>query len=108
MFKRLPHSISIQKPTITRGSAGGQVKSWSEFASVLAFVKPLHGREFFSAQQAQAETTHKIMLWYLPGVTSEMRVIFGNRVLEIASPPINIDERGIELQLMCVDKGETV
>ena len=105
--KRLPHSIKIQKPTITKGTSGGQIKNWEDYVTRLAFVKPLQGREYFAAKQVQAETSHKVTMWYQPGIASEMRVVFGTRVLEIESV-INVDERNIELQLMCVDKGEVV
>ena len=105
--KRLPHGIKIQKPVSTKGNSGGQIKTWEDHVTCLAFVKPLQGREYFAAKQVQAETSHKIIMWYQPGITSKMRVIFGGRVLEIESV-INVDERNVELQLMCVDRGEVV
>lgn len=107
--KRLPHGIKLQKlaTPATKGRLGGEVKVWEDYATVLAFVQPLNGREYFADKQVQAETSHKVTMWYQPGITSEMRVIFGGKVLEIESV-INIDERNIELQLMCVDKGGVV
>ena len=107
--KRLPHGIKLQKlaTPAAKGRLGGEVKVWEDYAAVLAFVQPLNGREYFAARQVQAETSHKVTMWYRPGVTSEMRVVFGARVLEIESV-LNVDERNIELQLMCVDRGEVV
>lgn len=106
MPKRLPHFITIQKSTPTKDNSGGRVDNWSTFTTAFAFLKPLQGREYFAAQQVQAETTHRVSLWYIPGVASDMRVLFNNRILDIKSV-INVDERNIELHLMCVDKGET-
>ena len=107
--KRLPHGITIQKKVVSaaRGRLGGEVEAWENHVTALAFVQPLKGREYFAAKQVQAETSHKVTMWYQPGITSEMRVVFGVCILEIESV-INVDERNIELVLMCVDRGKVV
>lgn len=107
--KRLPHLITLQKlkNPPDRSPSGGVIEVWEDFATVFASVNPISGREYFSAQAAQASTTHHIDFWYIPGVTSEMRVIFGKRIFEIEAV-INVKELNRELNLLCVDKGEVV
>jgi SPP1 family predicted phage head-tail adaptor len=70
-----------------------------EFATAWASIEPLNGREFFAAQQVNAEVTARIRLRYLPGVTRQMQVKFGSRTFAIESV-INVEERNRELQLM--------
>lgn len=100
---KLRHRIVIEQPTKTRDPYGAEVETWTPFATVWAAVEPLRGREFFAAQQVNAEVTHRVTLRYIPGVIRAMRVTFKGRILDMVSPPINVDERNQELQLMCVE-----
>lgn len=61
---------------------------------------PLNGREYFAAQQINAEVSTKIVIRYLKGVEPTMRVNFKDRYFEILSV-IHMAERKKELQLMC-------
>jgi SPP1 family predicted phage head-tail adaptor len=107
--KRLPHQITIQKlqDPPARNSSGGVIETWEDFATVFASVNPISGREYFAAQAAQAATTHHIDMWWISGVTSDMRIKFGKRIFEIESI-VNVNELNRELNLLCVEKGEVV
>jgi len=98
---KLRHRITLQRNNPTRNFIGDPVPHWEDYATVDAEVCPLKGREFFDAQQVNAELTTRVRLRWLPGVKAEHRVKFNDRILEIASPPINVDERNRELVLMC-------
>ena len=98
---RLRHEITIQQVSETKDTYGGVDKSWSTFATVRAEIKPLSGREYFANEQQNSTISHKVAIRYLAGVTAKMRVLFGSRTLEIVSPPINFEERNIEMVLMC-------
>lgn len=100
----LRHRITIEQYTVTgRNVIGGEVKEWVPVATVWAAVEPIRGREFFAAHQVNAEVTTRIRIRYLPGVAPTMRVQFGNRTYDIRTV-IDVDERHLELQLMCVEK----
>lgn len=100
--------ITIQKPVETQGTAGGVVVMWEDFmTNIWASINPISGREYFAAKSAQAETTHHIDFWYIPGITSEMRVKYGNKIFEIESV-LNVKEQNRVINLLCVDKGEMV
>lgn len=97
---KLRHRITLQKQVNTVNDYGGAVTTWKNVATVWADVRPLSGREYFSAQQVQSEVTTQIWLRYLDGIMPTMRVKFGKRTLEIVSV-LNMQERNVSLQLMC-------
>jgi len=96
----LRHRITLQKAERARDSYGGEQLQWADFAKVWAAIYPLQGREYFAAQQINAEVSTKIVIRYIKGVEPTMRVNFENRNFEIISV-IHVAERKKELQLMC-------
>jgi len=100
---KLRHQVDLQSRTLTADAYGGQIEHWSTFATdIWASIEPLTGSEQWRAQQAQSSTTHKVMIRYLAGVTTTMRVKFGMRYLNIGSI-INEGEKGDSLELMCTE-----
>jgi len=96
----LRHRVTIQQKSVTRNTLGEEVVTWQDVATVWADVQPLSGKEYFDAQQVNAEVTVRIRIRYRTGVKPEMRVVFGSRVFDIQAV-INVDGRNQELQLMC-------
>lgn len=97
---KLRHRITIQEYTETRDSFGAEIKNWTDKAFVYASVTPVSGREYYAASQVHSEVTAKVLIRYLPGIESTMRVLFDGRVFEILSV-INTEEKNTELVLMC-------
>jgi SPP1 family predicted phage head-tail adaptor len=79
---------------------GERITTWSTVAIVWAAVEPLRGREFFDAEQVQAEISHRVIMRYRSGRESTMRLLHKERVLHIGTI-IDVDERHREMQLMC-------
>lgn len=98
---KLRHLITLQRNEPDRNSIGDPIPHWVDYATVNAEVSPLKGREFFDAQQITSELTTRVRIRWLDGVKAEHRILFQDRTLEIASPPINVDEKKHELILMC-------
>lgn len=96
----LRHRITIQRLVLAPDEYGQPVEYWQDVATCWAAVEPLRGRELFVAQQAQSEVTTRVRLRYRAGITPDMRVLFGARVLEILYV-IDPEERHRELQLLC-------
>jgi SPP1 family predicted phage head-tail adaptor len=69
--------------------------------TVWAYIEPLTGRQYFSAETVNSEVTHKIKLRYRTGIISDMQVKFGTRTFKIISPPMNLNEGNVEMHLMC-------
>lgn len=99
----LRHRIEIQAPGTTQNDYGEILPAWSHFASVWAAIEPISGREYFAAQQMQAEVSHRIRIRYISGVVPTMRILHGLRVFSIESVQ-NRDERDRELVLLCAER----
>ncbi len=98
---RRQHLLLIEKNFGTgEDQFGQQIKDYQEFARVYGWVQPRSGREFFAAQQIQADVTHIINIAFCPGIVPEMRINFDGRFLHIEAV-LNVQERNIELDLMC-------
>lgn len=97
---RLRHRVTIQQPVAAVNGYGERITTWSTVATVWGAVEPLRGREFFDAEQVQAEISHRVVLRYRSGISSTMRLLHLSRVLHIQQV-IDVDERHRELQLMC-------
>ncbi|MBS4958504.1 MAG: phage head closure protein [Clostridium sp.] len=98
------HPITIQKLDKSRNEYGEVIEGWIDFLEIRAAIYPLSGKDFFSAETLNSEVTHKINARYVEGITSAMRVKFGDRYFEIISPPINFQEKNILLQIMCKER----
>lgn len=97
---RLRHRVTIQQPVVAVNGYGERITTWSTVATVWAAVEPLRGREFFDAEQTQAEVSHRVVMRYRSGMVATMRLLHLTRVLHIQAI-IDVDERHRELQLMC-------
>jgi len=100
LARRLRREIIIQQQVTTRDTHGQATQSWTTFATVQGAVEPLQGREFFAADQTNAETSVRIRIRYLSGITQAMRVSFNSKLYNIEAI-INPQEKDRELQLMC-------
>lgn len=96
----LRHRVTIQQKTFSRDSYGGETITWTDVATVWAAVEPISGREYFTAQQTQAEVTTRIRIRHRAGITPVMRVLWGTRLYDIISV-IEVKERNREIHLMC-------
>ena len=70
---------------------------------VWADVSPTTGREYEEAQKLREETTYKVTTRFFSGITSDMKILFRNRILDIVSI-LNINERNTELQIIAKEK----
>lgn len=98
---KLNKRITLQRSITDKDASGRPVKRWVDVATVWAAVRPLRGREYHAAAANNAEGTKRVEIRYRKGITTDMRVLYGGRILEINSPPIDPDEQHKELHLMC-------
>ncbi len=97
---QLRQRVTIQQKSVARDTYGGETVTWADVTTVWAAVEPIAGREYFSAQQLQADVNHRIRIRYYSGVTTTMRVKLGTRYFDILSI-LNLEERDRETHLMC-------
>lgn len=100
----LKHKIVFQNYTETQSETGAPKKAWID-TSIIAYanILPQSAKEFFKAG-VHAEITHKIEMRYIPGITSAMRIKYGERIFEIQAPPINVRELNKDLHILCTEK----
>lgn len=95
------HIVTFQKKTNVQNDYGEEIDDWENVLIARVGIYPMSGREFFAAETINSEVTHKINMRYIPGITPDMRIKFGDRIFELKSPPINFQEKKIMLQLLC-------
>lgn len=103
MSGKLNKWITIQYPATGSPAAneyGEPSISWEKFTDAWAAIEPLQGREFWAQKQVQSEVTARVRIRYVPGVTADMRAVYGSRIFSIESI-IDPQEKHVELQLMC-------
>lgn len=93
----------MQQQVNTQNDYGAFVTTWQDIATVWAEIKPISGREYFSAQQVQSEVTTQIWIRYRDGIEPTMRVAHKGKLYEIVSV-LNYQGLNKALQLMCKEK----
>jgi len=84
---------------------GEEEPGWTNVTTRWASIEPISGREYFAAQQVNAEVTHRIRMRYLAGMESTMRLLYGTRVYEIKAI-MNAKERNQVLEILCTEKAD--
>lgn len=97
---QLRHQVTIERPQITRDTAGGEVTTWLPIATVYAGVETLSGREWVTANAAGGELSHRVRMRYFAGLESTDRLTYAGRTFHIEAV-LNTDERNVELVVMC-------
>jgi SPP1 family predicted phage head-tail adaptor len=106
---QLRHRITIQYFVSVKDELGQESESdgnWLDFKQVWADIKTMQGREYFAAAAVQAENTTRFIIRYTPDITSDMRIIYKERVFDIVQPPINDDELFKTLTIITKEGGQ--
>ena len=74
---------------------------WTDLCTTWASISNIGAKEYWEAQAAHGELTHKITIRYRKGVTADMRVVYQGRVFAVAAPPVDYDMRHKYLVLKC-------
>ena len=91
----------LQRNTPTTSGRGEKVDSWAAYGTVWCEVLALRGREYYLAQQVNAEVQFKVSLRYRDDVTAQDRIVWGDRTLEVVAPPIDVGGKHVIMELMC-------
>ncbi len=79
------HRIELIQTTKGVNENGFETDIDTVYKKVWSAISNLHGSEFFSAAQVNAENTVKFTIRYLPGVTSDMKINFQDKYYEITA-----------------------
>lgn len=93
--------VSIQEDSATVDTFGQSVANWVDRASnVLASVEDLGGAETYRAGKVQTGKAYRLTIRYLPWLTANHRLVWGERTLEIDSVR-NPDNRRRFHEILC-------
>lgn len=97
----LRQRITLQEATDTQDAAGQPIRSWSNrLTGIPARVETVSGGEAVRGRQVLAETTTLLTIRYISGLTSAMRVVWGDRILGVLRVNDPTGERR-ELRIEC-------
>lgn len=82
---KLRERVAFQTSSETRNALGETVPVWATFAERWASVEGVSAREALTYGQQNVSVTHRVRLRYVPGLTTQMRVLWRGRLLEIVS-----------------------
>lgn len=99
---RIRHKLTLQRRDATIGSRGQKATTFSPIATLRAAVENLNGREAEQARRLFASATLKVTVRYYAGVTTEDRLAFNGRLLNIGYTD-NWRERNEWLLLLCAE-----
>lgn len=92
--------IVIQSPVKTKGTTGGVVTTWVDFAEVFASIETLRTYEKQAAQSANPGADSMITIKYIAGLLPTMRISYNDKIYSILG--INdIEERHRNIELTC-------
>lgn len=97
---QLRHKITIQAIAATRDAAGGQATTYTDGDVVWGAIRPLNGRELFTARSVAADVTHEITIRRYEGLTPKMRFSHDSRYFNIEHIR-NIEERDRLMIVLC-------
>lgn len=93
--------ITIEQPTEARNDVGEAILTWSTFATVWADVQAMSGREAERYGLTVGVNAYRVLIRYLSGLKSSMRLIYDGRTLEIGQ--INDKDRKWHHEIMCTE-----
>ena len=79
----LRHRIAFQTLSRATDGQGGFVETWSDLATVWAFVKPVSSKERLFGQRLQYQRSHEVVIRWRNDITQEMRFLFDSRIFQI-------------------------
>lgn len=93
--------LIIESPNEAQDNLGQEIQTWALFAEVFGSLDPISGRERVLSAQTMAEATYRARIRFLRGLTTKMRIKYGERIYHIVY--IADDSRGRELVLDLIE-----
>lgn len=92
--------ITLQYQAKAADGMGGFTVTWTDSADVWAAIWPVSASEIVKGDKSGLEVTHRIRIWYRPGISSSWRIQRGGRYFNIISV-VNPSENNRMLDLIC-------
>ena len=98
---KMRYRIEIQSYLTVQDGEGFETKQWETIYTVWADITPVSASEYFASNREEISVTNKIYIRYLPGITSKMRIKYGDRMFNLES--VLAEQRKGYLTLMAVE-----
>jgi SPP1 family predicted phage head-tail adaptor len=105
------HIVTFQRLKQANQNSYGETSTndelnWEDAFTSRVGIFPLSGRELITLRGdlQTSEISHRIVLRYTKGISSDMRIKFGARIFEMTSAPVNSKERDDELLIFVKEK----
>lgn len=102
-IRDLRQRIQFQFLSRTADGQGGWNEVWAPLVAdsdVWAKIKPVSAKERYFSQRIEENISHQIIIRWKEGLTSEMRILFENRIFQIHGIRRD-DERRFFMTLDC-------
>lgn len=77
------HRITFQKLVRASDGMGGFSTDWTDVITVWAKIEPLSGSERLNSERLETQRSHKVQIRYRPEITTDMRILFRDRILQV-------------------------
>jgi SPP1 family predicted phage head-tail adaptor len=103
-FTPLDRTITFQRPIADTSFDGPGSGTWEDVATVRANVKDMTvaRAERMAEVVSIASRPATVLIRYRDGITADMRILYGDRVMQIVAPPAELGRREA-LQIMTQD-----
>lgn len=103
---KLRHRIQIEKRTTTINNRGGSADTWTAlYENCPAHVEQLSGTEAEEARRLAPTSTHKFVIRFHPGLSTQQRIIHNYKIYQIDSIN-NIEDRNFWQEIICTKSNE--
>lgn len=79
----LDQRVTIQVKQSTPDGGGGYTETWSDVATVWAYVRPMSGAERTQAQQVEAPAMYRVTIRRRSDLTAAHRLVWQSKALNI-------------------------
>lgn len=99
---KLNKRVTIMRYEEVTDALGQSKKELKPYKTVWATFAPTRGREYMELQKIKEELTYKMYCRYIPGITSDLFIVYQKKIYEITSV-IDVDLEHKMLEIYCTE-----
>lgn len=100
-------NIEMLQPAVD-AAYGSKAATWALFSAWWCRIAPITGSEVYANQAIEAKANFKLEGSFIAGVTARMRVNDNGTFYDITSPPLDWDNRHVNMTILAktgIDRG---
>lgn len=100
---KLNRKVEIMELDKVSDGAGGYEDTFVPIKKVWANIRPIYGKEYYEAQQAQVQVSHKVTIRYTEDINRSHILSFNGKVYDIQYL-LNIEEENRYLEIRVLER----